>query len=59
MHLLVHPLWWAGDDPGATAPSLWDAAMLRNWERSQRQLLGAEAAYGGERVFRIDRKPDP
>jgi hypothetical protein len=59
LQLLVHPLWWVGDDAAATAPALWDAAILRNWNRVQRQLLGVEAAYGGERQFRIDPKPGP
>lgn len=58
LQLLVHPIWWVGDHPGMEAPALWDAAILRNWNRSQRQLLEAENAYGAERVFRIEPGPD-
>ena len=58
LQLLLHPLWWISDDASASAESLWDQAIERNWNRSQRQLLEAENAYGAERVFRIDPVPE-
>ena len=52
--LLVHPIWWATDDPDATTEQLWTEAILRNLERSHDQLLACEGAFGSPRRFSID-----
>jgi hypothetical protein len=49
VQLLVHPLWWATDDPGASTEELWDAAILANVRRAQGQLVATERAYGPAR----------
>jgi hypothetical protein len=53
LQLLIHPMWWIGDDPASTE-MLWERAILANWERAQRQLLATERAYGEPRVLRIE-----
>jgi hypothetical protein len=50
---LVHPIWWATDDPDATTEQLWTEAIVRNLERSQEQLLSCEGAFGTPRHFGI------
>jgi hypothetical protein len=50
---LVHPIWWATDDPDATTEQLWTEAIVRNLERSQEQLLTCEAAFGTPRRFSV------
>lgn len=50
---LVHPIWWATDDPDASTEQLWTQAILRNLERSQEQLLACEGAFGTPRRFSI------
>jgi hypothetical protein len=51
LHLCVHPLWWATDDPGATVQELWDRAILGNLRRSQEQLLATERGFGPARTW--------
>ncbi|MCA8925483.1 MAG: hypothetical protein KDD82_26990 [Planctomycetes bacterium] len=48
IHLLIHPMWWAGtrEEPAARG---WDRVILANWERSQAQLLATERAFGPRR----------
>ena len=54
--LLVHPIWWATDDPTATTEELFDRAMLANLEREQEQILAVERAFGARRSFTIARE---
>jgi len=54
LQLLVHPIWWATDDPDATTEQLWTEAILRNLERSQEQLLACEGAFGSPRRLSIE-----
>jgi hypothetical protein len=55
IHLCIHPVWWATDDPHADVMDLWDGAILANLERSQEQILATERAYGARRVYRVGR----
>jgi hypothetical protein len=53
IHLCVHPLWWATDDPDATVQELWDRAILGNLRRSQEQLLSTERGFGPPRTWSV------
>jgi hypothetical protein len=53
IHVLLHPIWWMC--PHADVARCWDAAVLRNFEASQRQLLATERAYGPARVMHMRR----
>lgn len=55
IQVLVHPIWWANDEPSASTEDLWDRAILANVERSQRQLVSTERAYGPARSFELTR----
>lgn len=55
IQLLVHPLWWTKADPDLTTEDLWDLAVARNFERTQRQMLETERAYGPERRMLLER----
>lgn len=58
VQLLVHPMWWVGEaheSPG----ELWNRAILANWDRSQRQLLATERAYGPPRRLVLEPGLDP
>ena len=52
LQLLVHPMWWVGDE-GKTPAELWDRAVRAQWERAQRQLL-VERAYGPPRTLVLE-----
>ena len=54
LQLLVHPIWWATDQPDATTEQLWNEAFMRNIERSHEQLFTCEGAFGARRRFTID-----
>jgi hypothetical protein len=51
IQLLTHPVWWGGVQ-GSTETK-WDNAMVDSFERTQRQLLETERAYGKKRSFHI------
>jgi hypothetical protein len=53
LHLLIHPLWWVADEPGATTHDAFERALLANWNRAQEQMLATERAYGPARRFQI------
>lgn len=53
IHLLLHPIWWMCDHPDVM--DCWDAAIRRNFDSSQRQLLETERAYGGARTLAVNR----
>ena len=53
-HFLVHPIWWATDDPDASTEQIWSDAIVRNFERSQDQLLRCEGAFGSPRRFSVE-----
>lgn len=55
LQVLVHPIWWANDEPSASTEDLWDRAILANIERSQRQLVATERAYGSARRLDLTR----
>jgi hypothetical protein len=55
LQLLIHPIWWANDEPSASTEDLWDRALLANMERSQRQLVATERAYGSARRLDLTR----
>jgi hypothetical protein len=52
VQLLVHPMWWVGEE-GESTFELWDRALLANWHRSQRQLLTTERGYGPARTVAL------
>lgn len=54
LQLLIHPVWWATDDPDATTGALFEEALLRNLSRSQDQIVRTERAFGAPRAFRIE-----
>lgn len=53
LHLLIHPMWWMHGDKQRTS-DVWNAVILGNLERSQKQLLETERAYGAKRRFVLD-----
>jgi hypothetical protein len=53
IHLLFHPLWWMCEDPDVQR--CWDAAIRRNFEVMQSQLLATERAYGPARELALKR----
>ena len=55
LQLLIHPMWWARDEPAPDPEAVFDEVIRSNVERSQRQLLATERAYGPERRFLISR----
>jgi hypothetical protein len=55
IQVLIHPIWWANDDPSVSTEDLWDSAVLANLERSQRQLVATERAFGPARRLDLSR----
>jgi hypothetical protein len=55
LHVCIHPIWWATDDPDADPMDLWDAAIVANLERSQAQVAATERAFGRARVVTLQR----
>jgi hypothetical protein len=55
LHLCIHPIWWATDDPSAEPMDLWDAAIAANLLRSQEQVISTERAFGPTRTITLGR----
>ena len=55
LQLLIHPMWWARAEPAAGPEAVFDEVMHASFDRTQRQLLATERAYGPERRFLISR----
>lgn len=53
VHLLTHPVWWFAG--GSGTEDCWDAAIRVNFDRTQRQLLARERAYGPPRKMQLRR----
>lgn len=51
IQLLIHPLWWIYEE--SSTEKVWDQALIKNFEISQKQLLKTERAYGPTRSFKI------
>jgi hypothetical protein len=55
LQLLIHPMWWARTEPAPGPEAVFDEVIHASFERSQRQLLATERAYGPERRFLLSR----
>ena len=51
IQLLIHPLWWIYEE--SSTEKVWNQALIKNFEISQKQLLKTERAYGLTRSFKI------
>jgi hypothetical protein len=56
IHLCIHPIWWATDDPTADVADLWDEAIIATLTRSQQQILATERGFGPPRSITIVRR---
>lgn len=54
VHLLVHPIWWITENEFSTE-ELWDKALLDNIDRSLKQILETERAFGAKRAIKISK----
>ena len=51
IQLLIHPIWWVLND--VDIKTIWNKAIIDNFETAQLQALATERKFGNKRVLQI------